>query len=81
MENPPHVVLMKFLKTKIDYKLAGNIGYPILSVKNIRPRTFLYWRPYQLDYSRLFKTKSRYIKYQTWSFERHKLWKIMLMQN
>ncbi len=48
-----------FKKQKIDVKLAGNIGYPILSVKNIRPRTLFVIEAssYQLDYSRLFKTK------------------------
>ena len=40
MENPPCKLLYEILKKqKIDVKLAGNIGYPILSVKNIRPRT------------------------------------------
>jgi UDP-N-acetylmuramoylalanine--D-glutamate ligase len=42
-----------------DVKLAGNIGYPILSTKNIKRKSIFVIEAssYQLDYSKLFATK------------------------
>jgi len=44
---------------KFDVKLVGNIGNPILSVKNIKKRTFFVIEAssYQLEYSKIFKSK------------------------
>ena len=67
-----------FKKQKIDVKLAGNIGYPILSVKNIRPRTLFVIEAssYQLEYSRLLKTKIAVIlNIKHDHLERHKTFK------
>tara|TARA_Y100000591_G_scaffold161893_1_gene139637 strand:+ start:8424 stop:9722 length:1299 start_codon:yes stop_codon:yes gene_type:complete len=46
-------------KQKYDVRLAGNIGYPILSVKNIKKGTIFVIEAssYQLEYSKLFKSK------------------------
>ena len=46
-------------KQKIDVKLVGNIGNPILSVKNIKKKTIFVIEAssYQLEYSRIFKSK------------------------
>jgi len=46
-------------KQKFDVKLAGNIGNPILSVKNIKNKTIFVIEAssYQLEYSRIFKSK------------------------
>ena len=46
-------------KQKYDVRLAGNIGYPILSVKNIKKNTIFVIEAssYQLEYSRLFKSQ------------------------
>jgi UDP-N-acetylmuramoylalanine--D-glutamate ligase len=46
-------------KQKYDVRLAGNIGYPILSIKNIKKNTIFVIEAssYQLEYSKLFKTK------------------------
>ena len=46
-------------KQKYDVKLAGNIGYPILSIKKIKKKTIFVIEAssYQLEYSRLFKSK------------------------
>ena len=46
-------------KHKFDVKLAGNIGVPILSVKNIKKKTLFVIEAssYQLDYSKIFKSK------------------------
>ena len=46
-------------KQKIDVRLAGNIGYPILSIKNFKKKTIFVIEAssYQLDYSKLFKSK------------------------
>ena len=46
-------------KQKYDVKLVGNIGYPILSAKNIKKETIFIVEAssYQLDYSRIFKSK------------------------
>ncbi len=46
-------------KQKIDVRLAGNIGYPILSIKNINKKTIFVIEAssYQLQYSKIFKSK------------------------
>ena len=46
-------------KNGLDVKLAGNIGYPILSIKNIKRKSIFVIEAssYQLDYSQLFTTK------------------------
>jgi len=46
-------------RQKIDVKLAGNIGYPILSIKSFRKKTIFVIEAssYQLEYSQLFKSK------------------------
>ena len=47
------------LDQKFDVKLVGNIGNPILSVKNIKKKTIFVVEAssYQLEYSKLFKSK------------------------
>jgi|TARA_Y100000389_G_scaffold8390_1_gene7960 UDP-N-acetylmuramoylalanine--D-glutamate ligase len=42
-----------------DVKLAGNIGYPVLSIKNIKKKSIFVIEAssYQLDYSQLFTSK------------------------
>lgn len=44
---------------KFDVKLVGNIGNPILSVKNIKKKTIFVIEAssYQLEYSKIFKSK------------------------
>ena len=46
-------------KQKFDVKLVGNIGIPILSIKNVKKKTLFIIEAssYQLEYSRLFKSK------------------------
>ena len=46
-------------KNKIDVRLTGNIGYPILMEKKIKNSTFFVIEAssYQLDYSKYFKSK------------------------
>ncbi len=46
-------------KQKIDVRLAGNIGYPILSIKNFKKKTIFVIEAssYQLEYSKLFRSK------------------------
>ena len=46
-------------KQGYDVKIAGNIGYPILSIKNIKHRSIFVIEAssYQLEYSKLFNTK------------------------
>ncbi len=46
-------------KQKIDVRLAGNIGYPILSIKNFNKKTLFIIEAssYQLEYSKLFRSK------------------------
>ena len=53
-------LLYEVLKTnKIDVRLTGNIGYPILMEKNIKNNTvfIIEASSYQLDYSKFFKSK------------------------
>ncbi len=53
-------LLYQVLKSKkYDVRLAGNIGYPILSIKNIKKNTIFVIEAssYQLEYSKLFKSK------------------------
>jgi UDP-N-acetylmuramoylalanine--D-glutamate ligase len=47
------------LKQKLDVKLVGNIGNPILSVKNVKKKTIFIIEAssYQLKYSKIFKSK------------------------
>jgi UDP-N-acetylmuramoylalanine--D-glutamate ligase len=47
------------LNHKYNVKLVGNIGYPILSAKNIKKKTIFIIEAssYQLEYSKLFKSK------------------------
>ena len=48
-----------FSKQKFDVKLVGNIGIPVLSIKNAKKKTLFIIEAssYQLEYSRLFKSK------------------------
>jgi len=48
-----------FKKQGLDVKLTGNIGYPILSTKNIKQKTIFIIEAssYQLEYSKLFNSK------------------------
>ena len=45
-------------KHGLDVKLAGNIGFPILSIKNVKPKSIFIIEAssYQLDYSQFFKS-------------------------
>ena len=47
------------LNQKLDVKLVGNIGNPILSAKNVKKKTIFVIEAssYQLEYSKIFKTK------------------------
>ena len=69
-------LLYEVLKKKgLDVKLAGNIGYPILSVKNINPRSIFVIEAssYQLDYSKLFYSKyAAILNISADHLERHK---------
>ncbi len=46
-------------KQKFDVKLIGNIGIPVLSIKNVKKKTLFIIEAssYQLEYSRIFKSK------------------------
>ena len=58
-----------------DIKLAGNIGYPILSTKNIKPKSIFVIEvsSYQLEYSRIFNSKySAILNITPDHLERHK---------
>jgi len=46
-------------KQRYDVRLAGNIGFPILSIKNVKKNTIFVIEAssYQLEYSKLFKSK------------------------
>ena len=47
------------LNQKLDVKLVGNIGNPILSVKNVKKKTIFIIEAssYQLEYSKIFRSK------------------------
>jgi|TARA_B100001093_G_scaffold508262_1_gene570132 UDP-N-acetylmuramoylalanine--D-glutamate ligase len=67
-----------FKKKGIDVKLAGNIGYPILSIKNIKPKSVFVIEAssYQLDYSQLFSSKyAALLNISPDHLERHKSFK------
>ncbi len=58
-----------------DVKLAGNIGYPILSIKKIKPKSIFVIEAssYQLDYSKIFNSKySAVLNISPDHLERHK---------
>ncbi len=62
-------------KQGYDVKLAGNIGYPILSVKNINPKSIFVIEAssYQLEYSKIFNSKySAILNITPDHLERHK---------
>ena len=63
------------LKQKFDVKLVGNIGNPILSVRNVKKKTIFVIEAssYQLDYSKIFKSKySVILNLSPDHLERHK---------
>jgi UDP-N-acetylmuramoylalanine--D-glutamate ligase len=60
---------------KFDVKLVGNIGNPILSVKNVKKKTIFVIEAssYQLEYSKIFKSKySAILNISPDHIERHK---------
>ena len=62
-------------KKKLDVRLVGNIGNPILSVKNVKKKTVFVIEAssYQLEYSKLFKSKfSAILNISPDHIERHK---------
>ena len=62
-------------KQGYDVKLAGNIGYPILSIKNIKPKSIFVIEAssYQLQYSKIFSSKySVILNISPDHLERHK---------
>jgi len=64
-----------FKKQGLDVKLAGNIGYPILSIKNINHKSIFVIEAssYQLDYSKLFRSKyAALLNISVDHLERHK---------
>ena len=65
-------------KNGFDVKLAGNIGYPILSTKNIKRKSIFVIEAssYQLDYSQLFNSKyAAILNISPDHLERHKILK------
>ena len=63
------------LKQKFDVKLVGNIGNPILSVKNVKKKTIFVIEAssYQLEYSKIFRSKySAILNLSLDHIERHK---------
>ena len=62
-------------KQGYDIKLAGNIGYPILSINNVKPKSIFVIEAssYQLEYSRIFNSKySAILNIAPDHLERHK---------
>ena len=47
------------MRQKYDVRLVGNIGNPILSIKNVKKNTFFVIEAssYQLEYSKIFRSK------------------------
>ncbi len=63
------------LNQKFDVRLVGNIGNPILSVKNVKKKTIFVIEAssYQLEYSKIFKSKySAILNISPDHLERHK---------
>ena len=63
------------LKQRYDAKLVGNIGAPILSVKNVKKKTIFVIEAssYQLEYSKIFRSKcSVILNLSPDHIERHK---------
>tara|TARA_Y100000389_G_scaffold91477_1_gene88054 strand:- start:3125 stop:4444 length:1320 start_codon:yes stop_codon:yes gene_type:complete len=63
------------LKQRFDAKLVGNIGVPILSVKNVKKKTIFVIEAssYQLEYSKIFRSKySAILNLSPDHIERHK---------
>ena len=63
------------LDQKFDVRLVGNIGNPILSIKNVKKKTIFVVEAssYQLEYSRLFRSKySIILNLSPDHIERHK---------
>ena len=63
------------LDQKFDARLVGNIGNPILSIKNVKKKTIFVVEAssYQLEYSRLFRSKySIILNLSSDHIERHK---------
>ncbi len=61
-----------------DVRLVGNIGIPILSVKNVKPKTIFVIEAssYQLEYSKIFRTKyAAILNISPDHIERHKTFK------
>ena len=66
------------LNQKFDVRLAGNIGNPILSVKNVKKKTIFVIEAssYQLEYSKIFKSKyAAILNLSPDHIERHKTFK------
>ena len=64
-----------FKKQGLDAKLAGNIGFPILSIKNINHKSIFVVEAssYQLDYSKIFRSKyAALLNISVDHLERHK---------
>ena len=69
---------------KFDVKLVGNIGNPILSVKNVKKKTIFVVEAssYQLEYSKIFKSKyAAILNLSPDHIERHKTLNNMLKQS
>ena len=63
------------LNQKIDVRIVGNIGNPILSAKNIKKKTIFVVEAssYQLEYSKIFRSKyAAILNLSTDHIERHK---------
>ena len=63
------------LNQKVDTKLVGNIGNPVLSIKNVKKKTVFVIEAssYQLEYSRIFKSKyAAILNLSSDHLERHK---------
>ena len=72
------------LRQKFDVKLVGNIGNPILSVKKVKKKTIFVIEAssYQLEYSKIFKTKyAAILNLSPDHLERHLTLETMQKQN